>query len=38
MKTLVVYYSLNGNTKGIAQRIQKALGADIAEIEPQKHI
>jgi flavodoxin len=36
MKTLVVYYSLGGNTRGIAQRIQKTLGADILEIEPEK--
>ena len=34
IKTLIVYYSLGGNTKGIAQNIQKILGADIAEIEP----
>jgi flavodoxin len=34
IKTLIVYYSLSGNTKGIAQNIQKILGADIAEIEP----
>jgi len=34
IKTLIVYYSLGGNTKGIAQNIQKILGVDIAEIEP----
>lgn len=33
-KTLVVYYSYSyGNTKGIAERIQKALGADIVRLE-----
>ncbi|MGN0728018.1 flavodoxin [Treponema sp.] len=35
-KTLVVYYSYSdtGNTRRIAQEIQKKTGADIAEIEP----
>lgn len=34
-KTLVVYFSYsNGNTKHIAEMVQKALGADIAEIRP----
>lgn len=32
-KTLVVYYSLTGNTKQIAQIIQKKTGADIYEIK-----
>ena len=32
-KTLVVYYSFTGNTKAIAERVQKATGADIAQIE-----
>lgn len=33
-KMLIVYYSLsNGNTKGIAERLQKATGADIARLE-----
>ncbi len=33
-KMLIVYYSVsNGNTKQIAERLQKALGADIARIE-----
>lgn len=33
-KTLVVYYSYShGNTKGIAERVQKALGADIVRLE-----
>lgn len=33
-KMLVVYYSIsNGNTKRIAERLQKAVGADIAQIE-----
>lgn len=33
-KTLVVYYSYtHGNTKGIAERVQKALGADIVRLE-----
>lgn len=33
-KMLIVYYSIsNGNTKRIAERLQKAAGADIARIE-----
>lgn len=33
-KTLVVYYSWsNGNTKGIAERLQSETGADIARID-----
>lgn len=36
-KLLIVYYSIsNGNTKGIAEQIQKATGADIARIETVK--
>ena len=33
MKTLVVYYSLSGNTKRIAEMIQKEIGGDIAQID-----
>lgn len=32
MKTLVLYYSYDGNTRSVAQRIRQALGCDIAEI------
>ena len=32
-KTLVVYYSLTGNTEGIAKQIAEKLGADIEKIE-----
>ena len=32
-KVLIVYYSWSGNTRGIAQEIQKQTGADIFEIE-----
>lgn len=35
-KTLIVYYSHSGNTKTIAERIEKACGADIARIETVK--
>lgn len=34
MKTLVLFYSYGGNTKKVAELIQKEIGADIAEIEP----
>lgn len=32
-KTLVVYYSLSGNTEGIAKQLAQQLGADIEKIE-----
>lgn len=34
MKVLVVYYSLNGNTRFIAQNIAGAVGADLLELRP----
>ena len=34
-KTLIVYFSYShGNTKSIAEKLQKVLGADIARLEP----
>jgi flavodoxin len=36
MKTLVVFYSLEGNTKFIAQKIAEATGADVLELKPKK--
>lgn len=33
MKSIVIYYSYGGNTRRIAEKIQKELGADVAEIE-----
>lgn len=36
MKNLVVYYSLEGNTKLIARTIAKSINGDILEIKPQK--
>lgn len=34
MKTLVVFYSFEGNTKYIAQGIAKEVGADLLELQP----
>lgn len=37
MKTLVVYFSYSaGNTKGIAEKVQKAVGGDIVRLETVK--
>ena len=33
MKTLILYYSYGGNTKRIAERIQKEIGGDIVRID-----
>ncbi len=32
MKTLILYYSYGGNTKRIAEMIQKEIGGDIAAL------
>ena len=36
MKTLIVYYSLEGNTDWAAKKIAAALGADALRVEPVK--
>lgn len=36
MKNLVVYYSLEGNTKLIAETIRKEINADMLELRPEK--
>lgn len=33
-KTLVTYFSATGTTRGVAERLSKAVGADLAEIRP----
>lgn len=38
MKTLVIYYSHDGNTRFISETIAGAINADIAELKPQKTI
>ncbi len=36
MKTLIVYYSLEGNTDFAARRIAETLGAELLRLEPKK--
>ena len=36
MKTIIVYYSMGGNTQWAAEKIAEQLGADLLRIEPQK--
>lgn len=36
MKTIVVYYSLEGNTKYVAETISAIIGAELLELEPVK--
>ncbi len=36
MKTIIIYYSLEGNTDHAAKRIAELLGADLLRLEPEK--
>ncbi|EKQ55911.1 MULTISPECIES: flavodoxin [unclassified Clostridium] len=38
MKSVIIYYSLDGNTKFIANTINDELGGDMIEIKPKKEI
>lgn len=38
MKTLIIYYSLDGHTKALAQEMAQEIGADLLEIKPVKEI
>ncbi len=38
MKTLIVYYSLEGNTKFIAETIAKSVNGDVLELKPEKDV
>ncbi|MFA5048833.1 MAG: flavodoxin [Patescibacteria group bacterium] len=38
MKTLILFYSLEGNTRLIAQSMAEAIGADIEEIKTEKDL
>ena len=36
MKTAIVYYSMHGNVRYVAERVAKELGADLIELKPVK--
>ena len=36
MKTLIVYYSMSGNTDYVAKKIASIMGADLLRLEPKK--
>lgn len=38
MKTIIVYYSLEGSTKKIAERIANEIGADLLELKPVRDV
>ena len=38
MKNLVCYYSLEGNTKAVAERIAAEIGADLLRLEPKEDV
>ena len=38
MKTIIIYYTLEGNTKFAAQELAKHLNADILELQPEKPV
>ncbi|WP_053955359.1 flavodoxin family protein [Inediibacterium massiliense] len=38
MKTLIIYYSLEGNTRQMAEWIQKETGGELLELKPKKDI
>ncbi len=38
MKTLIVYYSFEGNTEFIAKAMAEAIGADLLKLQPKKEI
>lgn len=38
MKTLIIYYSLEGSCRFTAERIAEALGADLLELKPLRSI
>lgn len=38
MKSLIVFYSLEGNTKSVAEAISGLIGADVLELKPQNDI
>lgn len=38
MKTLIAYYSFDGNTKLVAQELARTLEADLLEVKPKKDI
>lgn len=37
MKTCIIYHSYSGITRGVAEKIRKACGGDLVEVQPKEH-
>jgi flavodoxin len=37
MKTCIIYHSYSGITRGVAEKVRKAWGGDLVEVQPKEH-